>query len=76
MSLRCYSGLVAPTDHDARELFHRMNSRPGSIITKDGSFAGDGGNDMLAKYNQDWTVGTIVFVGTWRRFGTTHKNLT
>jgi hypothetical protein len=42
------SPLASPTDADATELFHRMNSRPESILSKDAS--------KLAKYNQDWTV--------------------
>lgn len=55
-SSRPYSGLVPPTDQDASELFHRMNSRPGSIITDEtaGGGTGDAGG-RLAKYNHDWT---------------------
>jgi hypothetical protein len=49
------SKLVMPTASDAAELFQRMNARPGSIIVDD--------DTKLAKYNQDWTVRQILFMG-------------
>ena len=46
--------LNVPTDQDAKELFLRMDSRPGSLIFND--------QDLLPKYNQDWTVRTESLV--------------
>jgi len=43
--------LVAPTDADAQELFRRMDSQPGSLLSKDKK-------DDITKYTQDWTVRT------------------
>ena len=45
------SFLNVPTSDDAQQLFLRMDSRRGSLITE---------KDRLIKYNQDWTVRNAI----------------
>lgn len=52
------SFLNIPTPQDAQELFLRMDSRPGSLITTYND-NDDDDDHRLIKYNQDWTVSIL-----------------